>query len=239
MDIKKIKLLIALLVLSPSALAFDIKNGDAVIQFGNFWSSPGYAQDIYIKGLVGNQYTYNSSKQNISTGLVGLGYYVDGFFREQFFVKYGINAFYLANTTVTGTIIQEHLYPNLAYSYAVTNYPIYLAAKAQVDKSTQYNMTVDLGIGPNIVQTSQYKERSLDQITIPSKTFTPNTAAVFSFTAGAGIKINNVFGSVPLECGYRFFYLGHSTFNKSTDQITNTLRTGNTHANAVICGLTF
>ena len=52
------------------------------------------------------------------------------------------------------------------------------------------------------------------------------------------IKLNHIFGEAPLECGYRFFYLGQGDFNVLTNQVLTTLNTGTAYANAVICSIT-
>ena len=70
------------------------------------------------------------------------------------------------------------------------------------------------------------------------KTYSGRTTAAFSAMAGVGIQMNNVFGHAPLECGYRFFYLGQGNFNKLSNQLINTLSTGNSYANALLCTLT-
>ena len=65
------------------------------------------------------------------------------------------------------------------------------------------------------------------------------TTTAFSATAGIGIKLNNVIKTIPLECGYRFFYLGKGHLNTLSDQVLNTLKTGDDYANAIICAVTF
>lgn len=214
-----------------------IKQGHAVIQLGNFWSQQGKTQHIDIDGLIGNEFTNNHNQS--SNGFVGLGYYFDGQNKEKFKLDYGINAFYLAKTTVTGNIIQEGLFNNLAYGYHVTNVPVYAAAKATIPTSSSlFAITFDAGIGPNFMQTSDVHESSLDGVTLPDHIFSGNTTTTFSATAGAGIKLTNVFGKAPLECGYRFFYLGQGHFNNTSNQVVNTLNTGTNYANAVMCAIT-
>jgi hypothetical protein len=171
---------------------------------------------------------------------VGLGYFLDAQEKESFKMSYGINAFYLAKATVKGSVIQENLFENLSYHYNVTHYPVYVVAKSTIQTKLQkYAFTVDAGIGPNFIKTSGFKENSLDGgITIPDNAFSGHTSATFSATAGAGVKLNQFFGEAPLECGYRFFYLGKGNFNKDTNQLLNTLSTGSNYANALICSIT-
>ena len=81
-------------------------------------------------------------------------------------------------------------------------------------------------------------ETSLDG-TIPDNTYSGRTTtATFSAMVGVGIQMNNIFGRVPLECGYRFLYLGQGSFNKLSDQLINRLNTGNSYANIMLCTLT-
>lgn len=57
---------------------------------------------------------------------------------------------------------------------------------------------------------------------------------MFSATVGFGVKMNYVFGPAPLECGYRFFYLGQGKLEASSNQALNTLNTGSVYANALL-----
>ena len=238
---------IILLTISTQALSFnmnDLKHGHTVLQLGGYLSSQGEAQHINIQGLIGDNFSV--TKRSGGNGLVGLGYLVDGkdhYFNGQerylFKMTYGINAFYLGKTPVSGTVTQENMFTNLSYGYNVSHFPVYAAAKATVDlKSTPYALTVDAGIGPNFITTSGFQERSLDGITLPDRAFSGHTTTTFSAMVGVGLKVNHVFGDAPLECGYRFFYLGQGNFNTLSNQITNSLSTGSNYANALVCSVT-
>jgi hypothetical protein len=209
------------------------------VQLGGFWANQGKAQNINIEGLVGNHDTFESANHNQSNGLVGLGYYIDGFHHEKFQLIYGLNAFYLGSTSVSGDITQEQLFTNLSYHYDIQHTPLYLDAKAIIKtNSERYNLTLDAGIGPNFMRTSNYSEVPLNDYTLPDNAFSSHNNVEFSATAGVGLRWNNIFGSVPLECGYRFFYLGQGQLASSNHQIINTLQTGNTYANALLCSVT-
>jgi len=238
---KKFILSTVILAATTQVWSFDLNNilnhGHTDIQLGNFWSHQGQAQHINIDGLIGDDFTVTDAQGN--NGLVGLGYFIDGQDKNLFKMSYGINAFYLAKTAVSGNVVQEGLFTNLSYGYHVTHFPVYAAAKATIDtKSTRYAWVIDAGVGPNFSSTSAFQEQSLDNITIPDRIFSGRTTTAFSATAGVGLKLNNVFGKRPLECGYRFFYLGQSHFNKESNQLLNTLTTGNNYANAVVCAVT-
>ncbi len=208
------------------------------IQVGGFVAHQGTAQDINIEGLVGDHFSV--SNHNPSNALVGAGYYVDGQETDRFNLSYGINAFYLPKTTVSGLVTQEKQVTNLSYQYSITHYPIYFGAKALIKnkKSDRYTVTLDAGLGPNITSTSSVTETSLDGFTIPDKTYSGRTTATFSAMAGLGIQMNNAFGQTPLECGYRFFYLGQGAFNSLSNQLLNGFNTGHNYANALVCTLT-
>lgn len=231
-------ILAASLATNLTSYVQTLKQGHAVIQLGSFWSTQGSAQHINIEGLIGDDFTVSHSKQ--SNGLIGLGYFLDGQDKNVFNLSYGINAFYLAKTAVTGNVIQEGLFTNLSYGYDVTHFPVYAAAKATIKtKSPRYAITVDAGIGPNFMRTTGFQEYSLDGVTLPDNIFSSHTTTTFSAMAGVGAKLNNAFGKIPLECGYRFFYLGQGHFNKTSNQVVNALNTGTTYANAVMCAITF
>lgn len=218
--------------LNPHVVLADIC-GEPVLQLGWFTVKQGKSQHINIQGLVGDDFSVNkSSDQNI---LIGVGYYFNWLNTSQMSIRYGINAFYLAPTTVKGDVTQEDLFTNLSYHYSRTNYPIYFAARALIPCSTRYDIAIDLGMGPNIVSTKSFKEKSLDGgITIPdAHIFSGKNVVAFSATAGLGWRINNVLGNCSLEIDYRFFYLGQGELKKVNSQVRNTLRTGNSYANAL------
>jgi hypothetical protein len=211
--------------------------GKPVLQLGWFTATQGKSQHIDIQGLIGDDFSVNkSSDQNL---LVGVGYYFDGLEIPQLSIQYGINVFYLAPTKVRGNVTQENLFTNLSYHYSRTNYPLFFAAKALIPCSRHYDFTIDLGVGPNIVSTGDFKEKSLDGgITIPdAHLFSGKNAVVFSATAGLGWRINNIWENCSLEIDYRFFYLGQGELKKINSQVKNTLRTGNSHANALFISI--
>lgn len=213
------------------------KHNHAILQLGGAIVYHGTQQHINIDTLIGNQYT--TSSKNSWNGLVGLGLLHDGPQTDLFTLAYGLNAFYLAKTAVTGAIYQENLFKNLNYSYNNTYYPVYALAKATLkNNDPRYAVTFDLGIGPDFIQTNRYKEQPLAENVVPDNAYSSNTTTVFSAIAGVGLKVNNAFGSLPLECGYRFFYLGQGELKANNNQYVDRLKTGYNYANAVMCGIT-
>lgn len=220
-----------------STLPASLKHGHAVLQLGGYWSIAGVQQHINIDDLIGDEFAV--TQNGGSNGLVGLGYFIDGQEKKRFKMAYGINAFYLPKTSVSGTVIQEDTYTNLAYRYQLTHYPIYAVAKSIIKtKWPQYDATLDVGIGPNFMQAQGFNESTLDTNTVPDAIFSSHTTTTFTTTVGAGIKVNHFFGEAPLECGYRFFYLGQGHFNAATSQVLNSLSTGSVYGNAVMCSIT-
>ncbi|WP_115705568.1 hypothetical protein [Legionella sainthelensi] len=207
------------------------------IQGGFFGASQGKDQHIDIDSLVGNQYTLDNNSQ--ISGLVGLGLYFNGPSYNWVQLSYGVDAFYLGQTKVKGDIVQEDLFTNLSYKYNLQNVPVYAAAKALIyTNSSTYNFTVDAGIGPNFMWTSGYQETPLVDFAVPDNSFNGASTTSFSATVGAGIRLNNIVGQIPFECGYRFFYLGQGHLKRANDQIINNLTTGDTYANALVCAVT-
>ncbi len=232
---KKLRLssIAALILVSTQTFSFDLKKGHILLEGGANFSTQGKAQNIYINSLLGDRFSV--TKRNDSNGLFGLGFLVDGPQHHLFDFAYGVNAFYLPNTSVQGTITQEFLFTNLAYRYNVTNVPIYASIKASTNHfSDKYAVTVDAGIGPNF-KFSTYHDWSLDNgFTFPDRAFLSGTSTTFSATGGIGLKVNNAIGTVPVEVGYRFFYLGSGQLQRRTNQILNNLKTGNTYSQAVV-----
>lgn len=226
----------SLCLLPLTSFSFTLQHEAIPVQFGAFFPSSGTAQDVNIQGLIGNHYTIKNKSS--SNGLFGIGYYVSGLDTDKVHMSYGIDGYYFGTTTVTGFIVQEKLFTNLAYGYHIRNIPIYVAAKGIIkNNNSKYNVTFDAGIGPNFMRTSRYTESALNSFTIPANSFSSRDNVAFSVMAGVGARLNNVFGNAPLECGYRFFYLGQGHLNSNNNQILNNLKTGNNYANAVICSL--
>lgn len=209
------------------------KRATIVFQLGGFNASQGKAQTIDIEGLLGDDFTLNHGHDN--NVLLGAGYYIDGLKNDRVSLLYGINAFYLAHTSVRGDVIQEQQFTNLSYHYSISNYPVYAAAKMLIKNSNGKSaITFDLGVGPNYIRTSDFAENSLDDgVTIPDDAFSGRTSVALSVTAGVGIKFDDLL-RLPCELSYRFFYLGQGSLSKNSDQLLNTLKTGNSYANALI-----
>ncbi len=234
--IKTMTVTTLLLAINP-VFSYNLTGGKTSLQLGGYWSSQGQAQHINIQDLIGDNFSV--TKRQDSNGLVGVSYFVDGFQKEKFNFNYGINAFYLGKTAVNGTVTQEDLFTNLAYGYHLSHVPVLAVVKSSLDlKSPQYAVTIDVGIGPNFMFANDFQEYSLDGITVPDYIFSSHTTTTFSAMAGIGVKYKNFFGQAPLECGYKFFYLGQGNFNTVNSQVINTLNTGSDFANALMCSIT-
>jgi hypothetical protein len=214
------------------------KFGHLVLQLGAYQGIQGEQQHINIESLIGDTFTVDD--QHDTNGLVGLGYYLNGPTWGRIKTSFGVNAFYLAKMSVSGDVIQENYFDNLSYSYSVKDYPIYAMAKSIINlNSAKYALTFDAGIGPNFIQATNFQEKSKDGVTLPDDPFSSHTATALSETVGIGVRINDVFGRLPLEIGYRFFYLGQGRFSTNNNQVLDTLTTGKTYANAIICSISF
>ncbi|BCA94592.1 hypothetical protein TUM19329_09530 [Legionella antarctica] len=229
---------IMLILATNQATSMNLKQGHFLFEMGTFSATQGEAQNIEINGLIGDR--FNVSDRHDSNVLFGLGYLIDGFKLDKFNLNYGVNAFYLAKTKVSGTIDQELLFTNLAYNYQVMHLPVYALTKAELPtKSDKLAVTFDAGVGPNFMSTSNYHDWSLDGgMTLPDNAFLGRSKVTLSAMAGIGLKFTPTTGHAPFECGYRFFYLGEGDFNARTNQIRNTLKTGTNYAQALICTVT-
>lgn len=213
--------------------------GHFLAQIGGYSAVQGKSQMIYVEeNLVGNRYTVTTHNQG--SGLVGLGYLLDGpVVAGKMAVSYGIDAFFLGQTSVRGYIIQEDEFTNLSYRYKIQSIPVYFMAKTVVDtKKDQLKLAFDAGIGPNFMSASHYKEETLTPYTIPDRAFSSRNNTVFAATVGASLRFRNAPDSIPIECGYRFFYLGQGKFRVNNEQVLNTIKTGENYANAVVCSVT-
>ncbi len=220
----------------PKPLVAD-RIGEPVLQFGRFAANQGKSQHVGIKGLIGDD--FNVTKSSDQNFLIGLGYYFKGFKSSNVTLLYGINAFYLAPTQVKGIVKQEGLFSNLSYQYSRTNVPVYMGTKSLIRCGNRWDFVADLGIGPNIASSGDFKEKSLDGgVTVPDgKIFSRKNVVVLSATAGLGFRVR-ILQRLFLGIDYRFFYLGKGMLKKNNDQLQNTLHTGNCNANALFFSIT-
>lgn len=217
---------------SNSSLFSTLKQGHVVLEVGRYQASQGKAQHINIQDLIGDTFSVNDH-HNSST-LLGIGYFVDGKKLGRLNMRYGVNAFYLAPTSVSGNVTQENLFTNLSYHYRVAHTPIYVMAQSIVDLNSIAGLVIDIGMGPNFVKAYNFHENSLDGgVTLPDNIFSSNTTTTFSATVGASIRFNHALGQLPLDVGYRFFYLGEGHFKPANNQVLNKLTTGDIYANAL------
>ena len=214
-----------------------IKEGHFAIQGGYYWSYQGKSQHVDIKGLIGDEFTVTSHGD--SNGFLGLGYFLQGIEKSWVEFDYGINAFYLANTSVSGNVVQENLFTNLSYSYDLAHYPIYAAAESTFKISdSKFSVTTLAGIGVNFMRAHHFKEHALNEYTIPDHIFSSHNTPTFSATAGLGVR-NYIWNRLFLELGYRFFYLGQGSFNKTSSLVQDRLSTGNCYGNSLVVSLGF
>lgn len=207
--------------------------GYFLLEGGGYFSTQGQSQQVNISGLIGDK--FNVGNRHDTNTVFGVGYLLNGPISGRFGFDYGINAFYLAKTKVSGTITQELVFTNLAYNYYVSHLPIYVFAKGYMNTSYHnFAVTVDAGIGPNFMNTNLYNDTSLDGITVPDHAFIGNfSTTVLSAMAGMGLKFT-MMQQFSMELGYRYFYLGEGYFNPRTGLILNNLKTGNNSAQALI-----
>jgi hypothetical protein len=209
-----------------------LKQGHFAFELGADQGTQGNPQHINIQGLVGDTFTVNNT--HYFGALAGLGYFIDGKNLGRLNMSYGVNAFYLTPTSVSGNVILEDLFTNLSYHYNIVNYPVYVMAKSAINLQSPFVLTIDAGVGPNFMRTYDFNESSVDGgVTIPDKIFSGDTTTTFSATIGVSFKINNDIGKLPLEIGYRFLYLGQGYLKTRSDQVLNKFNTGNVYANAI------
>jgi hypothetical protein len=168
---------------------------------------------------------------------LGLGYFVQVGEMDNSSFSVGLEGYYLSKTSVGGNILVEQQFENLGYGYEARHIPVLLSAKANISKpSSKYGLILSGGIGPNFVETSNYKEHSLDGgITIPRDSFVGKSSIKLSASMGVGIELKEAIGKRPIDCGYRFFYLGRTGLNRNNALINNNLSTGSNYAHAFIC----
>lgn len=205
---------------------------------GGYRGTQGKAQHIPISGLIGD---YFSVSDSVATGgIVGLAMYMKSLAlrTDDYELQYGITSFFISHTKVRGLVTQENLVTNLSYEYNMYNYPTYLGLRlTKVFEDSRYDGILDLGLGANKISTSLFYERALTAFSLPDFIFEGTSTVSFSANIGAGVKIKEAFGKFPLECGYRFFYLGQGKLISVNQLVTTPLITGYNYINAIMCNV--
>jgi hypothetical protein len=220
---------------SSSPKDLKLKQVQKTLEIGGFWGMLGRSQHINSVNLTGDDYSVN--KRDHFNFLFGAGLFIDYKKSGANLIQYGLNAFYLPFSKISGDITQETIFTNLAYQYRVDNLPVYFVSKwiRHIDEWNR-NVFLDLGVGPNFMFVGRTKERSLDNgITLPDNPFVNKTNVVFSAMFGLGIELQNKYKNITSYCTYRFFYLGQGHFNHKLPLLLNTLNTGHGIANAITC----
>lgn len=211
---------------------------EASVHLGMAFNDMGKSQDVRLQTLPDARFTINQRNHN-DNGIFGLGLSRRVMENENANFSFGLLAFYLFQTSVTGNIYQAKVINNLGYRYTVENLPIYFHGKTQftLDK-TPTPLYLDVGLGGNFMSIGHYQEwPTLPQVR-PDLAYNSNLNITFSVTIGAGLTFMNAFGSAPLSCGYRFFYLGSGELSIRNSQYATPLSTGASFSNAVICSVT-
>jgi hypothetical protein len=240
MQIKKYYTSIGLLSIlcSQYTFGFSIRQGQTIFQAGASFNTSGKTQNIYIQNTLGDRFSVNS--QHSQSYLLGLAYLLEGGEKDRYRLDYGLNVFYLGDSSVKGSIYQEFRYDNLAYQYHIQHLPIYAVVKA-TDKNyfnDRFSLTLDAGIGPSINFTNRFSEWAINgSNSIADPLFKSKTNVTFSAMVGPGVKINRFYKDKPLECGYRFYYLGNSEFNIPNNQWLTSLKTGASYTQAALCSI--
>lgn len=220
-------------------------SGKIVLQLGGFSAYQGTNQNISIQNSFEDKLSV--TQHNGQDVLVGLGIFLDKPSQTNdtypglsiLSTMYGVNMFYFPKTSVKGKIIRSP-FNNSTYRYTVANFPIYLATKTIFKNcNDKYNFTLDFGLGPNVIRADYFTQKPVDGGTaLPDNPYSGHTKVVVSAMAGVGVQFNNVFKDMPVECGYRIFYLGQGHLTTNNNNVTSTFYTGNSYANALLCSVT-
>lgn len=224
-------------VCSTCALASENSRLHANVHLGVSQVLTGKDQNIDIMSVPAARYTVKHDDD--WNGLVGLSLFNNINHSEKVMFSYGLSMFYLFKQGVSGEVVQASLFNNLGYGYTVYNFPFYITGKATANLFDKIDAPVylDAGIGPNIMRSKGYHEWRINPQTRPDNAFSQNTNIDFSATVGVGFHLKNVLGQSPVECGYRFFYLGENRLNIQNNQFLSELSTGSSYANALTCTL--
>jgi hypothetical protein len=212
------------------------------LYLGGVETTAGKTQQVNVDFVLPAEYTFKENRQwNAVLGLTLLGGV--GVFREfktirNFLFSYGVGAFYLSKVRVSGIVSQAKLFNNLGYSYDITNIPAYVFLKTKADIfEGKHQLVLDVGFGPNVMTMYNYGEWAINRTSLKDNAFKGSRETTLSFTSGFAIHFNKIFGDLPVELGYRFFYLGVGHLNINNNQYATNLSTGPSYANAIVCSL--
>lgn len=213
-----------------------LKSGNVVLQLGAFQGVQGRSQHIDIPGAIGDDFSVNSRTDY--NALVGIGYFLPWKTQPAYQLSYGLNLFYLPEMEVKGDVAQESTFTNMSYQYKISHLPLFFDVRGLLHtSSSNYDILLDAGVGPNFMFLKHFRETALNASTVPDDPFSNTTDVRVSATIGVNVRINNLAKDHPVDCGYRFFYLGKGEFNHSV-QVSDSLDTGHTFANALMCSIT-
>lgn len=202
------------------------------VELGGFSASQGQRQDIGITDLLGNTFTH--SGDNGKSYLLGVGYHRELSRSGEWAFDLTGKLMFLGSSSVTGTIIQELTFENLAYQYSVEHLPLFVGVSASYQVGGSGHLNFELGAGPNLLMLTDFQEHSLDGISASDDAYTSNTSIALGATAGLSYQIDGVWQGYPLEIGYRFMYLGKSALERSSEFLSADLETGSITAHALV-----
>ena len=203
---------------------------------GGAWILHGQNQTINIDSAASDYFSVNHTNSN--TGIVGAGFYLDNLElrNKRFTVQYTATAFYLPVTRIFGSGTLGETASNFTYDFSVGYLPTLFGLKF-TDKPVEkpYHVTIDLGLGFDTLFVSGFHGTNVVPPTVPDY-FAKNTDYSLAATAGVGFKVYPSAYSIPIEIGYRFFYLGQGHLPAIYPAL-GPLGTGYNYANVVMLTL--
>jgi hypothetical protein len=227
----KLCLLISALASSQLAMA-----GDFMLHAGAYKGHSGKKQ--HVEDFLGVVDASVTDRGNINW-LAGLGYFMTASKNEYARFDLGLDAYYLAPTKVKGVMnVNIPLLGTFSdkYEYKSQHVPIYAAAKAIIHTGApSVSFVFNAGAGVNLFRAYGADLKGMQDDL--DKVFANKTKATFSASAGLGLRINS--SRTPLECGYRFFYLGEGKLKTADWLELDDPKTGKTYAHAGLCSVSF
>jgi len=183
----KIFCLLPLRLLTDRASPLNIKYGHPIIHQCRVKSSAGKALDDHIQDLTEDYFSLTNGSN--SNGQIGLSNLFEGLKNNKFKLSYSIDNIYLKKIiTISDDITKKRLFTNLSSSYNLAQPPIYAVGKLPLNlRLNRYQLMLNTGDGPNIIDEEYYHDRSLNGFTLPDNAYsckgTPTLSAIF----GVGI----------------------------------------------------
>lgn len=154
------------------------------IQLGQLITESGDQQTLSFSAVNYNLYQPNQKARGAMDYSLGIGVYqnLNGYLR----LSLGIALAQTLNQSVSGTVYQYELFPNLKYQYDVRNIRLMVTTRWAYELSANWSVFADLDLGIADVTAHNYAESALIEESVPNPPFAATQKTGFTYQLGLG-----------------------------------------------------